>query len=67
MKAEISRDEWFPFYIIEKKDPNRKLMGEYTVEISEELYNKYCDAIKDFHNIQIELNDIYEEARKNEV
>ncbi len=52
MLVSVSREEWYPVYEIHQNKFASK-------EISEELYNRYVDAMEEFHKVQELLGNIY--------
>jgi len=49
---EIDEDEWYPVIDISE-------YGEVTVEISQELFEKYNKIMQEFNDLQNELHKLY--------
>lgn len=52
MLVSVSREEYWPVYEIHQNKFATK-------EISEELYNRYIDTMKEFQEVQDLLGDVY--------
>ena len=55
--VKLSEDEWYP--VIDISD-----YGEITVEISEELFEKYNRIMQEFNVLQKELYKLYSESKQ---
>jgi hypothetical protein len=50
--VKLSEDEWYPVIDISE-------YGEVTVEISQELFEKYNKIMQEFNDLQNELHKLY--------
>lgn len=53
MKLEISTDEWWPIYLL--SHPRETLRTDYVIDIPDDIYNEYKQAMLSFKAIQEKL------------
>lgn len=57
MKMSTMQEEWYPIYSLEEVDST--INDEDTIEISEDLINRYNKCLFEFREIQKELHEEY--------
>lgn len=62
MKASISKDEIYPCFSIYLELE----LGEVEIEIEEKLLEKYLQAMKNYNQLQNELEELYEQTIKSQ-
>lgn len=64
MKLEVSTDELWPIYILEK--PREDVITEYILDIPDELYEEYLKVVALFKEMQDKIKPYFEQARAEE-
>jgi len=65
MKVIVSRDEWYPYYKIEKYEIYKDLDDEYIiVDMSETDYTIYRGLLLQVNKLQLKLDGMFEKAGK---
>lgn len=55
MKVRIGEDEWYPVFSLHKTDND----NYDTVDIPDELYERYENALAEFEEVQNIISDLY--------
>lgn len=61
MKIKIDKDEWHPVYYIADDKYSKYLQSQEPFEVSTEFYEEYKRIHKEFDEMQMKLEDFYEE------
>ena len=65
MKVIVSRDEWYPYYEIQKYESYKYIDEEYIiVDMSEKDYTIYRGLLLQVNKLQLKLDGMFEKAGK---
>jgi hypothetical protein len=63
MKKRIQVDEYYPVYNL--LGPNDRTYGDGTIVISQEFFDRYNRIMTEFHEMQHELGNLFENRDKS--